>query len=175
MDEIRQTLGHLEPCVVCKVWVWQQRDRTRTKKTDNNAHIHMFTKCVTSLLGFMCFVLMFLWILVFHVVTDVGRLIVQRNGFSRQLHSTTQTQYLVQSYALLDVVVRLFVLSSSTQTVSQFLAYLTTRKGVFWGLLFTPPVGYNRPLSAVNDPPVTKLNYWKPSSEVFATGRPVWS
>ena len=41
------------------------RNRTKTKKTNNYAHIHGFTKCVTSLLGFMCFVMMFLWILVF--------------------------------------------------------------------------------------------------------------
>ena len=55
----------------------------------------------------LCFVLMFLWILVFHVVICVGRLIVQRDGFIRQLHFTTHTQYQVQSSFLLDVAVRL--------------------------------------------------------------------
>ena len=51
------------------------RNRTRTKKTDNYAQIHVFAKCVTSLLGFMCFVLMLLWILVFtlSLVSDVSQ------------------------------------------------------------------------------------------------------
>ena len=50
------------------------RNRTRTEKTNNYTHIHVFTKCVTSLLGFMCFVLMLLWILVFtlSLVSDVS-------------------------------------------------------------------------------------------------------
>ena len=43
----------------------------------------------------------------FHVVIGVGRLIVQRDGFIRQLHITTHTQYQVQRSFLLDVVVRL--------------------------------------------------------------------
>ena len=70
MDEMRQTLGHLEPCDVCKEWVWQHK----TTKTSNCAYIHVLPKCVTSLLGFMCFVLMFLWILVskLSLVSDVS-------------------------------------------------------------------------------------------------------
>ena len=50
------------------------RNRRRTKKTNNCAHIHVLPKCVTSLFGFMCFVLMFLWILVFtlSLVSDVS-------------------------------------------------------------------------------------------------------
>ena len=43
----------------------------------------------------------------FHVVMGVGRLTVQHEGFVRQLHFTTHTQYQVQSSCLLDVVVRL--------------------------------------------------------------------
>ena len=43
----------------------------------------------------------------FHVVIGVGRLTVQQEGFIRQLHFTTHTQYQVQSSFLLDVVVRL--------------------------------------------------------------------
>ena len=43
----------------------------------------------------------------FHVVIGVGRLNVQQDGFIRQLHVTTHTQYQVQSSFLLDVVVRL--------------------------------------------------------------------
>ena len=43
----------------------------------------------------------------FHVVIGVGRLTVQQEGFIRQLHFTTHTQYQVQSSFLLGVVVRL--------------------------------------------------------------------
>ena len=41
----------------------------------------------------------------FHVVNGVGRLNVQQDGFTRQLHFTTHTQHQVQSSFLLDVVV----------------------------------------------------------------------
>ena len=43
----------------------------------------------------------------FHVVIGVRRLTVQKEGFIRQLHFTTHTQFQVQSSFLLDVVVRL--------------------------------------------------------------------
>ena len=43
----------------------------------------------------------------YHVVIGVGRLTVQQDVFLRQLHFTTHTQFQVQSYFLLDVVVRL--------------------------------------------------------------------
>ena len=43
----------------------------------------------------------------FHVVIGVGRLNVQQEGFVRQLHFTTHTQYQVQSSFLPDVVVQL--------------------------------------------------------------------
>ena len=43
-------------------------------------------------------------------------------------------------------------------SVSQILAYFTLRKRIFGGVVLTPPVGYSRPSSAVNDPSVTKLN-----------------
>ena len=39
----------------------------------------------------------------FHVVIGVGRLTVQQEGFIRQLHFTTHTQFQVQSSFLLDV------------------------------------------------------------------------
>ena len=42
-----------------------------------------------------------------HVVIGVGRLNVLQDGFIRQLHFTTHSQYQVQSSFLLDVVVRL--------------------------------------------------------------------
>ena len=73
------------------------------RRLNNYARIHVFRLCVTSLSGFMCFVL----ILVFHVVIGVERLTVQQDDFVRQLNFTTHTQFQVQSSFLLDVVVRL--------------------------------------------------------------------
>ena len=67
----------------------------------------------------------------FHVVIGVGRFNVQQEGFICQLHFTTHTQHQVQSSFLLDVVVRLCPVSSSTQSVSQILAYFSSRKRVF--------------------------------------------
>ena len=39
---------------------------------------------------------------------------------------------------------------------SHFVHTFAPRKHVIWGVVFTPPVGYSRPRSAVNDPSVTK-------------------
>ena len=58
------------------------------------AHIHVFTKCVTSLSSFMCFVLILVFTL--SLVSDV-----------LPFSFTTHTQFQVQSSFLLDVVVRL--------------------------------------------------------------------
>ena len=63
----------------------------------------------------------------FHVVIGVGRLNVQQDGFVRQLHFTTHTQYQVQSSFLLDVVVRLCPVIVHL-ICSQILAYFTSRK-----------------------------------------------
>ena len=54
----------------------------------------------------------------FHLVIGVGRPTVQREGFRRPLHFTMHTQ-------CSD-----FVLSPSAQSVSQILAYFTSRKRV---------------------------------------------
>ena len=67
----------------------------------------------------------------FDVVIGVGRLTVQLEGFTRQLHFTTHTQFQVQSSFLLDVVVRLCPVIVNSQSVSQILAYFTSRKRVF--------------------------------------------
>ena len=91
----------------------------------------------------------------FHVVIGDGRLTVQQEGFIRQLHFTTQSQHQVQSSFLLDVLVRLCPVIVHS-ICSQILAYSTSRKRVFRGVVFTPPVGYSRPPSAVNDLSVTK-------------------
>ena len=72
MDGMKQTLGQSH--AMCARNECDSRNRTRTKKTNNYAHIHVFPKCVTSLLGFMFFLLMFLWILAFtlSLVSDVS-------------------------------------------------------------------------------------------------------
>ena len=81
--------------------------------------------------------------LCFHVVIGVGRLTVQQ-GFIRQLHFTTHTQFQVQS-SFFWMLQSDFVLSSSTQSVSQILAYFTSRKRVFEVLsLHTPSVTVDR-------------------------------
>ena len=63
----------------------------------------------------------------FHVVTGVGRLTVQQKGLKRQLHFTTHTQFQVQN-SFFWMLQSDFVMSSSTQSVSQILAYFTSRK-----------------------------------------------
>ena len=83
--------------------MWQHR--TRTTKTATlrarsrvqvTVDFHAVLRVVSLGLGF-------------HVVIGVGRrrLNVQQDGFIRQLHFTTHTRHQVQSYVLLDVVVRL--------------------------------------------------------------------
>ena len=65
----------------------------------------------------------------FHVVIGVGRLIVQRDGFIRQLNFTTHAQFQVRSSFLLDVVVRLCPVIVNSHYI-QILAYFTSRKRV---------------------------------------------
>ena len=92
MDEMRQTLGHLEPCDVCKEW-----GDNKTSKTNIYARIRVFMLfCYDVSLD-----------LNFHVVIGVGHLNVQKENFIRQLHFTTHTQYQMQSSFFLDVVVEL--------------------------------------------------------------------
>ena len=66
----------------------------------------------------------------FHVVIGVGRLTVQQEGFIRQLHFTTHTQFQVQSSFLLDVVVRLCPVIVNSICIPNP-AYFTSRKRVF--------------------------------------------
>ena len=47
------------------------RNECKTTKTNNYAHIHVFTKCVTSLSGFVCFVLILVFTL--SLVSDVSQ------------------------------------------------------------------------------------------------------
>ena len=55
----------------------------------------------------------------------------------------------------IQLVVRLYELIV-TFPCSHFLHTFAPRKHVIWGVVLTPPVGYSRPPSAVNDPSVTK-------------------
>ena len=82
-------------------------NRTRTKKTNNYAHIHVFTKCVTSLLGFN--------VLRVDVSLDLG---FSRGHWCRTSHRSAGRFYTSTSFHhayaipstkffLLDVVVRL--------------------------------------------------------------------
>ena len=106
MDEMRQHSDILSHAM-CARNECDSRNRTRTKKTNNYAHIHVFPKCVTSLLGFMCFVLMFLWILAFtlSLVSDVSPFsmkVLYVNCISPRIRNTKY-----KSSFLLDVAVRL--------------------------------------------------------------------
>ena len=92
----------------------------------------------------------------FHFVIGVGRLNVQQDGFFRQLHFTTQTQHKVQSSFLLDVVVRLCPVIVHSICIPNSCKILIAKTGLLRCCLFTPPVGYSRPPSAVNDLSVTK-------------------
>ena len=63
----------------------------------------------------------------------------------------------------------------------EFLVEIHTAKTVLWGVVFTPPVGYSTPPSAVNDPTATNYNKsWKSHVWGFTyrrqtTGLPVLS
>ena len=82
----------------------------------------------------------------FHVVIGFGRLTVQQEGFIRQLHFTTHTQFQVQSSFLLDVVVPTLSCHRQLNLFPEFF-HISHRE---------PPVGYSRLPSAANDLAVTK-------------------
>ena len=92
---MRRTRKHLEPtCDVKGMSVTTHRLTTKTATLRARSRVHVVLRVDVSL------------DLCFHVVNGVGRLNVQRDGFTRQLHFTTLTQHQVQSSFLLDVVVR---------------------------------------------------------------------
>ena len=74
--------------------VQHEGDETKTATLRASSHVHVVLRVDSLDLGV-------------HVVIGVGRLNVQQDGFTRQLHFTTHTQHQVQSFFLLDVVVRL--------------------------------------------------------------------
>ena len=120
-DKHSDILSH-EPCDVCKECVRQRK----TTKTNNYTHIHVFTKCVTSLPGFMCFVLILVFTL--SLVSDVSPFsgkVLYVNFISPR---TRNSKHKVLFFWMLQSDV---VLSSSTQSVSQILAYFTSRNRVF--------------------------------------------
>ena len=85
------------------------RNRTRTKKTNNYAHIHVFTKCLTSLLGFLVLHVDVYLDLGFHIVIGVGCLTVQQEGF------ITSTSF-HHAYAIPST--KFFLLGSCSPTLS---------------------------------------------------------
>ena len=70
-------------------------------------------------------------VLGFLVVIGVGRLNVQQDGFNRQLHFTTHTQYQVQNSFLLDVVVRLCPVVVHSICIPKFLHISHRENGSF--------------------------------------------
>ena len=74
----------------------------------------------------------------FHVVIGVGRLAVQQEGFLRQLHFTTHTQFQVQSYFLLDVVVRLCPVIVNSNCVPNSCMFHIAKTGPLRSCLYTP-------------------------------------
>ena len=104
------------------------------RRLQHSAHAHVFM----SLLSFMlCFV--FSLDLGFHVVIGVGRLSVQQDGFIRQVHFTTHTQYQVQSSFLLDVVVQLCPVIVLSICIPKFLHIFHRDHGSFEVLSLQTP------------------------------------
>ena len=85
-----------------------------------------------------------------HVVIGVGRVIVQRH------HASITYQYWILTFSPLLYLLSDCMIWSSLLSCSHLLHTFAPRKRFIWGVVFTPPVGYSRPLSAVNDPSVTE-------------------
>ena len=73
----------------------------------------------------------------FHVVVGVGRLTVTAGRFYNVNFMSTRTRNSKNKVLFFWMLQSDFVLSSSTQSVAQILAYFTSRKRVFWGVLST--------------------------------------
>ena len=106
-----------------------ERQNKDQEDCNNYAHIHVFM---------LCFMLMFLWILVFtsSLVLDVSSfsgMVSNVNCISPRIRNT-KCKLLIFWMLQSD-----FVLSSSTQSVSQILAHFSSRKQVFWGVVLHPP------------------------------------
>ena len=128
----------LSQCAMCKRWmsVTTAKQRLTTKTATLQARSHVVFRLDSLDLGN-------------HVSIGVGRLNVQQDGFIRQLF-TTHTQHQVQSSFILDVVVRHWSVIVHSVCIPNL-----------WGFVFTPPVGYSRPTSGVNDLSVTKIEFFK--------------
>ena len=148
MDEMRQTLGHLEPCDVCK------RMSVTTQDYEDKQ------LCAHSRVTQVCHVIVGFHVLCvdlgFRVVIGVGRLTIQQEGFTRQLHFTTHTHFQIQSSFLLDVVVQLCPAIVSSICIQNSCIFHSAKTGLLMCCLYTPPSVYSRPPSAVNDLSVTK-------------------
>ena len=98
----------------------------RLKKLRAHSRVHVVLRVDVSLdLGF-------------YVVIGVRRLIVQRDGLTRQLHFTTHTQYQVQSSFLLDVVVRLCPVIVDSICIPSSCIFHIAKTGLLRCCLYTP-------------------------------------
>ena len=121
----------LEPCDVCKEWVWQRK----TTKTNNYTHIHVFTKCVTSLSGFMCFVLILVFTL--SLVSDVSpfsRKVIYVNFISPRIRNSN-----LQSSFRKDVVVRLCPVIVNSICIPNSCIFHIAKTGLLRCCLYTSP------------------------------------
>ena len=80
----------------------------------------------------------------FHVLIGVRRLNVQQDGFVRQLHFTTHTQFQVQSSFLLDVVVKLCPVIVNSICIPNSCIFHIAKTGLFEVLSLHSPVTVDR-------------------------------
>ena len=136
--------------VVCNP-MWRKRNETnKTELRALSLHVSMF----------MCFVWKVLWV----SVVTLSLVSCSVSPRRRNTKSRVLSFWMLQFMSWPDC-----VLWSSISSVAKLLHTFTLRKRVISGVVFTPPVGYSRPPSAVNDPTVTKwLNSWKSFSKILA-------
>ena len=123
---MRRTRKHLEPlCDVQGMSVTTQRLTTKTATLRARSRVHVVLRVDSLDLGF-------------HVVNGVGRLNVQRDGFTRQLHFTTQTQHQVHSSFLVDVVVRRCPVIVHSICIPNSCIFHIAKTGLLRCCLYTP-------------------------------------
>ena len=117
-------------------WVWQQK-QNKDWVDSHYAQIHVFTQVCHVILGLHVLRVDVTLDLGFHVVIGVGRLTVQQEGFITSTSCEQRTRNSKNKVLFFWMLQSDFVLSSSTQSVAQILAYFTSRTRVFWGVLST--------------------------------------
>ena len=136
---------------MCAKHECDSRNRTKKHKT-NTSRAFTCSPNVSRHCRVSC-ALCWSWFSRLSLVSDVSpfsKMILYVNLISPRLRNS---KYKILFFWMLQSDI---VLSSSTHTVYQILACFTSRKRVLRSVVFTPPVGYNRPPSAVNDLSVTK-------------------